>query len=55
MYLPQIAERWSSRRMMFLAAIVPRPSVSIIEQYRTDPSTFNPAWIGKNRWTITSR
>jgi len=48
MYLPLIAKRWSPRRMMFLAAIVPRPGVSIIEQYRADPSMFNPAWVGKN-------
>ena len=34
--------------MMFLAAIVPRPGVSIIERYRADPSMFNPAWVGKN-------
>ena len=27
-YLPIIAERWSPRRMAFLAAVAPRPSVS---------------------------
>ena len=43
-----IAERWSPRRMVFLAAVVPRPGVSIIEQYRADPSMFNPAWVGQN-------
>src|SRR5206468_9182483 len=48
MYLPLIAERWSPRRMVFLATVVPRPGVSIIEQYRADPSMFNPAWVGKN-------
>jgi len=48
MYLPLIAERWSPRRMVFLAAVVPRPGVSIIEQYRADPSMFNPAWVGQN-------
>lgn len=34
--------------MVFLAALIPRPGVSIIEQYRADPSMFNPSWIGKN-------
>jgi len=43
-----IAERWSPRRMVFLAAVVPRPGVSIIEQYRADPPMFNPAWVGQN-------
>ncbi len=48
MYLPLIAERWSPRRMVFLAAVVPRPGVSIIEQYQADPSMFNSAWVGQN-------
>ena len=48
MYLPLIAERWSPRRMVFLAAVVPRPGVSFIEQFRRDPSMFNPAWVGQN-------
>jgi pimeloyl-ACP methyl ester carboxylesterase len=48
MYLPLIAERWSPRRMVFLAALVPRPGVSVIEQFREDASMFNPAWVGQN-------
>jgi pimeloyl-ACP methyl ester carboxylesterase len=48
MYLPLIAERWSPRRMIFLAAVVPRPGVSFMEQFRADPSMFNPAWVGQN-------
>jgi pimeloyl-ACP methyl ester carboxylesterase len=48
MYLPLIADRWSPRRMVFLAALVPRPGMSIIEQFRADPSMFNPAWVGQN-------
>lgn len=47
-YLPLIAERWSPRRMVFLAAVVPRPGTSFIEQFRIDPSMFNPAWVGQN-------
>jgi pimeloyl-ACP methyl ester carboxylesterase len=48
MYLPLVAERWLPRRMVFLAALIPRPGISIVEQYRADPSMFNAAWIGKN-------
>jgi pimeloyl-ACP methyl ester carboxylesterase len=48
MYLPLVAERLSPRRMVFLAALIPRPGVSIIEQLRADPSMLNPEWIGKN-------
>jgi hypothetical protein len=48
MYLPLVAERWPPRRMVFLAALIPRPGISVIEQHRADPSMFNPAWIGKD-------
>jgi pimeloyl-ACP methyl ester carboxylesterase len=47
-YLPFIAERWFPRRIIFLAAVVPRPGVSFIEQFHADPSMFNPAWVGQN-------
>ncbi|HMG33895.1 MAG TPA: alpha/beta hydrolase [Blastocatellia bacterium] len=47
-YLPIIADRWPARRMVFLAAVIPRPGISIRDQLRADPSMFNPAWIGKN-------
>jgi hypothetical protein len=40
MYLPLIAERWSPRRMVFLAGVS--------EQFREDASMFNPAWVGQN-------
>ena len=48
MYLPLVAERWKPRGMVFLAALVPKPGVSVIEQFRADPTMFNPAWVGKN-------
>jgi pimeloyl-ACP methyl ester carboxylesterase len=47
-YLPLVAERWRPRRMVFLAAAIPRPGISVKEQFRADPSMFNPAWIGAN-------
>jgi pimeloyl-ACP methyl ester carboxylesterase len=48
MYLPLIADRWSPRRMVFLAAVVPRPGMSVMEQHSNDPSMFNPAWVRQN-------
>lgn len=48
MYLPLIAERWCPRRMVFLAAVVPRPGMSIMQQLEADPSMFNPEWIKQN-------
>jgi hypothetical protein len=48
LYLPIVAERWRPRRVVFLAALVPRPGYSIIDQFKADPSMFNPAWVGKN-------
>jgi hypothetical protein len=48
MYLPLVAERWPPGRMVFLAAVVPRPGSSAMDQLRADPSMFNPAWLGKN-------
>ena len=47
-YLPIIAQEWRPRHMIFLAALIPQPGRSIIEQYQADPGMFNPAWIGKN-------
>lgn len=48
MYLPLVAERWLPRRMVFLAAVIPRPGVSVMDQVRNDPSILNPAWVGQN-------
>ena len=48
MYLPLVVERWRPRRMVFLAAVVPQPGVSLMDQFRSDRSMMNPAWIGKN-------
>lgn len=48
MYLPLVAERWPPRRMVFLAAVIPRPGLSMMDQFRSDHSMLNPAWVGKN-------
>jgi len=47
-YLPIVAEKWRPRGVVFLAALIPQPGRSIIDQFNADPSMFNPAWIGKN-------
>lgn len=47
-YLPLVVERWRPRRMVFLAAVVPRPGLSVREQFQADPTMFNPAWAGQN-------
>jgi pimeloyl-ACP methyl ester carboxylesterase len=48
MFLPLLAELWQPRQMVFLAALIPRPGISIIDQFRADPSMFQPAWVGKD-------
>jgi Alpha/beta hydrolase family len=48
MYLPLIAEAFSPRRMVFLAALVPQPGMSIMEQHKADGAMFNPSWVNQN-------
>src|SRR5690349_4539026 len=48
LYLPLVAERWRPRRMVFLAAVLPKPGISMMDQFRADPSMMNPAWVGQN-------
>jgi pimeloyl-ACP methyl ester carboxylesterase len=48
LYLPLVAERWRPKLMVFLAAVVPRPGISMFDQFRADPSMMNPAWFGKD-------
>jgi pimeloyl-ACP methyl ester carboxylesterase len=45
MFLPLVADRWPARRMVFLAALVPRPGSSIRQLSGADASMFNPAWL----------
>lgn len=45
MYLPLIAERWHPRRMVFLAALIPCPGMSVRERLQNDPSMFHPHWL----------
>jgi pimeloyl-ACP methyl ester carboxylesterase len=48
MYVPIVAQRWRPRLMVFLAAIIPRPGQSVKQLLSTDPTMFNPAWIGQD-------
>jgi hypothetical protein len=48
MFLPVLASIWPPRLMIFLAALVPRPGISVIDQFRADPSMFQPDWVGKD-------
>ncbi len=48
MFLPIVAARRPIQRMVFLAALVPKPGTSIIEQFRAHPEMLNAEWIGKN-------
>lgn len=48
MFLPLLAERRPVQRMVFIAALIPRPGISVVEQIKSDPEMFNPEWIGKD-------
>lgn len=52
MFLPLIPERTASShtvaRLVYLAAIVPRPGFSVLDEVRTSAEMFNPQWLGKN-------
>ncbi|MBK8097670.1 MAG: alpha/beta hydrolase [Planctomycetes bacterium] len=43
--LPVVAERVPCRRLVFLAAVIPEPGVSVREQFAADPTMFHPAWL----------
>ncbi len=47
-YLPLVAESYRPCRMVFLAALIPRPGRSVLELVREDPTIFNPEWIGRS-------
>lgn len=47
-FLPIVANLLNMRRMVFLAALIPRPGVSILDQFRADRSMFQPEWVGKD-------
>ncbi|MGC1371752.1 MAG: alpha/beta hydrolase [Candidatus Sulfotelmatobacter sp.] len=47
-FLPLVASFCPVRRIVFLAAAVPRIGMSFLEQFEAQPEMINPAWIGKD-------
>jgi pimeloyl-ACP methyl ester carboxylesterase len=47
-FLPLAAESERVRKMVFEAGMVPPLGVSPLAMVRSDPTMFNPAWIGKD-------
>jgi pimeloyl-ACP methyl ester carboxylesterase len=47
-FLPLVVARRRVRRMVFLAAVVPRIGISFVELLRAEPEMINPAWLGKD-------
>jgi pimeloyl-ACP methyl ester carboxylesterase len=47
-FLPIVAARRQLRRMVFLAAAVPRIGITFVELLQAEPEMINPEWIGKD-------
>jgi pimeloyl-ACP methyl ester carboxylesterase len=47
-FLPLAASLHRVRRMVFLAAAVPKIGMSFLEQLQSEPDMINPAWLGKD-------
>ena len=47
-YLPLVAATVPLRRMVFVAAVIPRLGISFLEQLQSEPEMINAAWIGKD-------
>jgi pimeloyl-ACP methyl ester carboxylesterase len=48
LYLPLVPALHRVKRIVFLAAAVPRIGMSFIELYKAEPEMINPAWVGKD-------
>lgn len=47
-FLPLVAARRPVRRLVYLAATVPRIGCSFLERLQSEPEMINPAWVGKD-------
>jgi len=47
-FLPLVATLCSIRRMVFLAAAVPRIGMTFLELFQAEPDMINPDWLGKD-------
>jgi pimeloyl-ACP methyl ester carboxylesterase len=48
LFLPLVPARREVSRLVFLAAVIPRIGVSLVDQLRSEPEMLNQAWIGKD-------
>jgi pimeloyl-ACP methyl ester carboxylesterase len=54
--LPLIHEMRPACLLVFLAALIPEPGKSVVQQIRDDPSMFSPAWLKAGpRWLDPSQ
>jgi len=48
MFLPLVPQHVRVRRLVFLAAFVPRPGLSLLDQFNNSRDMLNPEWVGKD-------
>jgi pimeloyl-ACP methyl ester carboxylesterase len=48
LFLPFVLNYREVGRLVFLAAVVPKPGVSLLDQLRAEPDMLNPKWLGKD-------
>jgi pimeloyl-ACP methyl ester carboxylesterase len=48
MFLPLVPQRVEVKRLIFLAAFVPKPGASLLEQFKSSPDMLNREWLGKD-------
>ena len=48
LFLPLVAIDPRVRQIVFLAAVIPKIGVSLIDQLKTEPEMMNPEWVGKD-------
>jgi hypothetical protein len=51
MFLPLVPGHSAVRHLVFLAAFVPKPGVSLLGQFKSMPDMLNPEWVGKDPTT----
>jgi len=48
LFLPLVPARRRVAHIVYLAAVIPQPGKSLIDQVRSEPDMMNPDWRGKN-------
>jgi pimeloyl-ACP methyl ester carboxylesterase len=49
MFIPVVPSLRAVRRLVYLAALIPKPGASIRQQLEADPEMLNPAWVATCR------